>query len=77
MLLRYRLVIVLTSMEAIIDSPSGASLTYRRRKELLPAEIVTVAPAATIGDVTQIVKPTLQIVDSAPETTEIAKGATA
>jgi hypothetical protein len=67
-LLRGRPVIVLTSTEAIIRCRSNASLTYRRRAELVPAEIVTAAPATDIGNV--IAKPTLQIVDDAAEIAE-------
>ena len=75
-LLRGRPVTVLTSTEAIIRCHSGATLRYGRIGPA-PAEIVTVAPATAIGDVTQIVKPTLQIVDDAAEAAEIDKGATA
>ena len=60
-LARGRLVVGLTAKEAIIRCPSGATLKFYR-----PAEIVTVAPATAISDVTQIV-------DDAPETTEIVK----
>jgi hypothetical protein len=40
-LLRGRPVIVLTSTEAAIRCPSGATLTYRRQNKPTPAEIVS------------------------------------
>jgi hypothetical protein len=67
-------VIVLTSTEAVIRCHSGATLKFYRRTKPAPEEIVTVAPATAIGDVTQIVKPAPQIVDETPETTEISEG---
>ena len=64
-LLRGRPIVELTSTEAVICCPSGATLKFYRRTK--PAQ-------AGIGYLTQIVKPAPQIADDAAE---IAKGATA
>jgi hypothetical protein len=54
-----RLAVTSTPMPIIgVRCPAGASVAHRRRTKPAPAEIVTVAPATAIDDVTQIVKPT-------------------